>query len=417
MENNEKRTRAAMEELHEVLRHIFPIVPQHYPGSQTRPYRRPVDDGNQFRWFKPYSDSHAYSLIPSTSINDENNLGSSIKSGQKENAHHSLTKSLIANVNDNEKIFTDERNSDFFPLKSNHQNNLDKAIMDRMDNQNKKPFSYDYEIKTNFANNEMDAGRTALLNNNSRQLKTNGAASNVDLNKKVLTIDTVSILDKLPLSTTTNTNDYDHQRKPTPSPTLETHFVEPILENMDHNYNNNEDDNNNVDNDNNNDNYYYSNSNEINDAKIFPTTNNKTSTINPLSISNTRITKSSSKSNNNDDLRIEIFKDPNQIINKLNLLLLKHRQQQQIQQQMNDNSNKNDNQNNLINNENNNNHNNNHNNNQHSNINHKSNKIGKYRSRIFTPSTPTTLGKRGPECMRRCILQGLLHPVQCHSLC
>lgn len=28
-----------------------------------------------------------------------------------------------------------------------------------------------------------------------------------------------------------------------------------------------------------------------------------------------------------------------------------------------------------------------------------------------------TLGKRGPECMRRCIAQGVLHPVQCHSLC
>ncbi|KAI2810315.1 hypothetical protein BLOT_001475 [Blomia tropicalis] len=28
-----------------------------------------------------------------------------------------------------------------------------------------------------------------------------------------------------------------------------------------------------------------------------------------------------------------------------------------------------------------------------------------------------TTGKRGPECMRRCITQGLLHPVQCHSLC
>jgi len=31
--------------------------------------------------------------------------------------------------------------------------------------------------------------------------------------------------------------------------------------------------------------------------------------------------------------------------------------------------------------------------------------------------TTPSLGKRGPECMRRCILQGLLHPVQCHSLC
>jgi len=28
-----------------------------------------------------------------------------------------------------------------------------------------------------------------------------------------------------------------------------------------------------------------------------------------------------------------------------------------------------------------------------------------------------TLGKRGPECMRKCIAQGVLHPVQCHSLC
>ncbi|XP_076322185.1 uncharacterized protein LOC143231548 [Tachypleus tridentatus] len=25
--------------------------------------------------------------------------------------------------------------------------------------------------------------------------------------------------------------------------------------------------------------------------------------------------------------------------------------------------------------------------------------------------------KRGSECMRKCILQGILHPVQCHSLC
>lgn len=31
--------------------------------------------------------------------------------------------------------------------------------------------------------------------------------------------------------------------------------------------------------------------------------------------------------------------------------------------------------------------------------------------------TTPSLGKRGPECMRRCIMQGLLHPVQCHSLC
>lgn len=31
--------------------------------------------------------------------------------------------------------------------------------------------------------------------------------------------------------------------------------------------------------------------------------------------------------------------------------------------------------------------------------------------------TTPALGKRGPECMRRCIMQGLLHPVQCHSLC
>lgn len=30
---------------------------------------------------------------------------------------------------------------------------------------------------------------------------------------------------------------------------------------------------------------------------------------------------------------------------------------------------------------------------------------------------PAALGKRGPECMRRCIAQGVLHPVQCHSLC
>ncbi|XP_015924563.1 uncharacterized protein [Parasteatoda tepidariorum] len=25
--------------------------------------------------------------------------------------------------------------------------------------------------------------------------------------------------------------------------------------------------------------------------------------------------------------------------------------------------------------------------------------------------------KRGPDCMRKCITQGVLHPVQCHSLC
>ncbi|XP_076314713.1 uncharacterized protein LOC143227052 [Tachypleus tridentatus] len=25
--------------------------------------------------------------------------------------------------------------------------------------------------------------------------------------------------------------------------------------------------------------------------------------------------------------------------------------------------------------------------------------------------------KRGPGCMRKCIAQGILHPVQCHSLC
>ncbi|KAI1292640.1 hypothetical protein HDE_06883 [Halotydeus destructor] len=29
----------------------------------------------------------------------------------------------------------------------------------------------------------------------------------------------------------------------------------------------------------------------------------------------------------------------------------------------------------------------------------------------------SSLGKRGPECMRKCIAQGVLHPVQCHSLC
>lgn len=27
------------------------------------------------------------------------------------------------------------------------------------------------------------------------------------------------------------------------------------------------------------------------------------------------------------------------------------------------------------------------------------------------------MGKRGPKCMRECIAQGLLHPLQCHSLC
>lgn len=31
--------------------------------------------------------------------------------------------------------------------------------------------------------------------------------------------------------------------------------------------------------------------------------------------------------------------------------------------------------------------------------------------RAFSP------GKRSPDCMRRCIAQGILHPVQCHSLC
>ena len=31
--------------------------------------------------------------------------------------------------------------------------------------------------------------------------------------------------------------------------------------------------------------------------------------------------------------------------------------------------------------------------------------------------TTPPLFKRGPECMRRCIMQGQLHPVQCHSLC
>ncbi|XP_076322114.1 uncharacterized protein LOC143231464 [Tachypleus tridentatus] len=25
--------------------------------------------------------------------------------------------------------------------------------------------------------------------------------------------------------------------------------------------------------------------------------------------------------------------------------------------------------------------------------------------------------KRGPDCMKKCIAQGILHPVQCHSLC
>lgn len=33
------------------------------------------------------------------------------------------------------------------------------------------------------------------------------------------------------------------------------------------------------------------------------------------------------------------------------------------------------------------------------------------------PGAPPVLGKRGPECMRECIQQGILHPVQCHSLC
>lgn len=32
-------------------------------------------------------------------------------------------------------------------------------------------------------------------------------------------------------------------------------------------------------------------------------------------------------------------------------------------------------------------------------------------------ATTPSLGKRGPECMRRCIQRGQLHPVQCHSLC
>lgn len=34
-----------------------------------------------------------------------------------------------------------------------------------------------------------------------------------------------------------------------------------------------------------------------------------------------------------------------------------------------------------------------------------------------TARRPPPLGKRGPECMRKCIAQGVLHPVQCHSLC
>ncbi|GFR18526.1 hypothetical protein TNCT_104751 [Trichonephila clavata] len=25
--------------------------------------------------------------------------------------------------------------------------------------------------------------------------------------------------------------------------------------------------------------------------------------------------------------------------------------------------------------------------------------------------------KRGPDCIRKCITQGVLHPLQCHSLC
>ncbi|XP_076352877.1 uncharacterized protein LOC143248407 [Tachypleus tridentatus] len=29
----------------------------------------------------------------------------------------------------------------------------------------------------------------------------------------------------------------------------------------------------------------------------------------------------------------------------------------------------------------------------------------------------TDFRKRGPECMRKCIAEGILHPVQCHSLC
>lgn len=37
-------------------------------------------------------------------------------------------------------------------------------------------------------------------------------------------------------------------------------------------------------------------------------------------------------------------------------------------------------------------------------------------SKLLELTTPA-LGKRGPECMRRCIMQRLLHPVQCHSLC
>ncbi len=41
------------------------------------------------------------------------------------------------------------------------------------------------------------------------------------------------------------------------------------------------------------------------------------------------------------------------------------------------------------------------------------NRVIKYGRRMHAPP----LGKRGPECMRKCIAQGVLHPVQCHSLC
>lgn len=46
--------------------------------------------------------------------------------------------------------------------------------------------------------------------------------------------------------------------------------------------------------------------------------------------------------------------------------------------------------------------------------------FSKFKSKSFQTkpeSTTPTLGKRGPECMKKCITQGLLHPVQCHSLC
>lgn len=44
-------------------------------------------------------------------------------------------------------------------------------------------------------------------------------------------------------------------------------------------------------------------------------------------------------------------------------------------------------------------------------------KTNQHRQNRPLETTTPSLGKRGPECMRKCIMQGELHPVQCHSLC